>query len=485
MKLTQIPKMAIEALHPLGMKCSTDMEYARIATEVAREMAKLKIDDISSDGLKLLSLNITMYFEDIVADAGIWRGFTGLVKSEQGRELPFFDVDPENYYVDEPDLNAVKFLVWYTMLEVHHGRVGNPESPIVQELAEAAYGVLEKHFETVSVNEELKAYFTDAQFTSDFYQQRDMLKWLCFSCYLTYIPHLIDRLVSQAHDMVRNMPGDPNAIFYLVECLAPYTNKIGPLGLLPQAWAASILRANGKTKEAELMGGQRFLDFQGYKIVSAEPEKSITIENYDGEQLTVSADGMNYPHEECYSKKLIIGSFVQYNGVWYLNGDSRWGDDSKPFDDFSAEYAGREKLKEAYDKLKADTSIYYFADNKALEKFLLENIPFDDEVKKKFKLPESQNVALFISADHHDDFMILPDAALCLKDERNPYYNQKMALNQALNLALSLQEEVRDYVIAHNLLPDATINSSQGLKRGNEIVQQNFSFLVRAVASRL
>lgn len=211
----------------------------------------------------------------------------------------------------------------------------------------------------------------------------------------------------------------------------------------------------------------------------------MTLESYKGEQFTVSADGMNHPNEDCYQSKLVLGSFVQYGGQWYLNGDSRWGDNTKLYDDARVDYENREKMKEAYDKLRADTSLYYFADNKELEKFLLENLPFNDDMKKNFKLPESQNVALFIPADYHDDFMILPEAAFCLKDERNPYYNQKMALNQSLNLVLSLQEEVRDYVIAHNLLPDATINSSHGLKRGNEIVQQNFSFLVRAVSSRL
>lgn len=485
MKLILIPKIEVENRHPKGMHSATDMEYARIATEIATAMSKLKIVDISAEGLKLLGLNVAMYFEDVVADAGIWRGFTNLVKEQKGKFLPFFDLDENNYYQDEPNIEDVKFLVWYTMLEVHHGRVANPESPIIMQLAEAAFAVLEKNFETVSVNEELKTFFANAQFADNFFEQRDVLKWLCFGCYLTYIPHLTERLLAQAQEMARRMQGNLDLAFYLSESLLPYDNKIGPLGLLPQNWVASILRANGNTEVADAMGNQQFKEYRGYKILSGDEGKNMTFEDINGDTFTVSAENLAFPTEECYKQKMIIASFVKYKDTWYLNAPCAWSDDLQPYEALRDEYTGKENMKEAYDKLKKDTSLYYFADQKAMEKFLLENLPFNDEVKKNFKLPESENVVLFIPKDFHEDFQILPDAALCIKDEHNPYYNSKMALNQALNLALSLREEVRDYIISHNLLPDATINSSLGLKRGNEIVQQNFDFLVKAVTSRL
>lgn len=486
MKLRLIPKLAIEYHHPKGLKCETDMEYARIATEIAGEMEKLRIPDISAEGLKLIAVNVSMYFEDVVADAGIWRGFTDLMKKHYGRLIPFFDIDEDMYYADEPNLEAVKFIVWYTMLEVHHGRVANPESPVLYELAETAYKVLDKHFETVSVNENLKDYFAKPQFLDDFYKQRDILKWLCFGCYLTYVPNLENRLFNKAHELVENMHIGMNFAIYLAECLMPYANKIGPLGILPQEWAAAILQANGNDDAAEKVREQRDKTFRGYKVASAEIDKSITLQDVDGETFTITSDELNNPEPEIYEHKIVFASFVKYGERWYLNGNMASGNNQEIFDAQREDYEGKEKLGSVYEKLRKESSLYYFADTKSLKEFLLKNLPFDEDVKKNFSLPDGhENIALYIPADNHDDFQILPDAALCIKDERNPYYNQKVALNQAFNLALSLDEEVRDYIIDHHLLPDATINSSKGIKRGNEIVQQNFKFITRAVISRL
>lgn len=99
--------------------------------------------------------------------------------------------------------------------------------------------------------------------------------------------------------------------------------------------------------------------------------------------------------------------------------------------------------------------------------------------------PGHKNILVYVPLDSEKDFEIYPDGALCVKDERNPYYNAKYAKNQAINFVLSVSDEVRDYLISNKLLPDATINSVYGLERGNEIVQQNFDFLIRAVSSRL
>ena len=484
MKRTLIPKIEIENRHPKGMHSTTDMEYAKIATDIATAMSRLKINDITADGFKLLGLNIAMYFEDVVADAGIWRAFTDRMKEQQGKYLPFFDVDESNYYQDEPNLDDVRFLVWYTMLEVHHDRITNPESPVIRQLAEAAFTILAEHFETVSVNDELKDFFVHPQFTDSFVLQRDVLKWLCFGCYLTYIPHLPQRLFTQAQTVAQNARCNMDMAYCMAECVLPYNNKIGPLKLLPQQWAADILRANGNNDAANTIESQRFKPYQGYKIVGGEVDKSITLEDVNGETFSISAENMGHPHEDCYKQKMAIASFVEYNGVWYLNDVCAWSDNLQPFETLHNDYIGKEHMKDALDKLRKGTALYYFANQQDMEKFLLQNLPFDENVKKNLKLPEGENIALYIPEDCHKDIQILPDAAMCIKDANNPYYNPKMALNQALNLAISIEEEVRGYIIAHHLLPDATINSSQGLKRGNEIVQQNFDFLAKAFVSK-
>lgn len=489
MKMTLIPQMAVKNCHPKGMQSATDTDYARIATEVATAMAKEKVDDIPVNGIRQMALNITMYFEDVIAGAGIWHGFTSKVKEMYGRQLPFYDIDEENYFDDEPNIEDVKFIVWYTMLEVHHGKIGNPENPILERLAIAAYNVLEQHYETVPVNESLKDYFQNPQFIDDFYKQRDALKWLYFSCYLTYIPRAIDFIYDRARQMAEAVHCPMDAAFYQVECLLAYTGKIGPLRLKPQEWMAAILRANGNDEAAQKVENQRQMDYRMYKIESTDDDRSMTFRDITGETFTVTADELNHPQNECYQRKGIVASFVEYDGAWHLNGGSSFGDDLKMFDEMAVDYEGHKNLQKAYDdmiKESKDTRLFYFADAAELKAFLLKHLPADENVEKNFQLPADQeHIVLYVPEKSTEDLQIFPDGALCVKDERNPYYNEKWSRNQALNFVLSISPEVQSCLISQHFLPDATINSSKGLERGNEIVQQNFDFLVRAVSSRL
>ena len=42
---------------------------------------------------------------------------------------------------------------------------------------------MDKRFEDMPVNEELKEFFTKAEFAQNFYAQLDLMKWSYFACY--------------------------------------------------------------------------------------------------------------------------------------------------------------------------------------------------------------------------------------------------------------------------------------------------------------
>ena len=165
-----------------------------------------------------------------------------------------------------------------------------------------------------------------------------------------------------------------------------------------------------------------------------------------------------------------------------------WGNALDGYETMCADYIGHEKLHDVYDKIVAENEgsrLFYFSGTEELKKFLLDKLPMDDKLHKDFSLPEGQKYIVLYVPEDYGDFEIFPDGAMNIKDPRNAYYNEKWARNQALNFALSVEQGMRTYLISNGLLPDATINSTKGLQRGNEIVQQNFDFLTRAVVSRL
>lgn len=74
-----------------------------------------KLGDMDDGLVKAVALNLTLYFEDVLADAGIWRSFTDRMHELYGKYLPFYQIDEAEYLRDEPNLPDVMFIIWNTL----------------------------------------------------------------------------------------------------------------------------------------------------------------------------------------------------------------------------------------------------------------------------------------------------------------------------------------------------------------------------------
>ena len=487
MRINMIPIKDIKRKHPKGLDCATDREYALIGGEILQALVDCKIQDIDMDGLKAIALNFTMYFEDVVADAGIWRAFTNKMKEMYGTYLPFFNIDEANYYRDEPNLEDLQLLMWYTMFEVHVRKIANPENPIIKRMAQKALDIMEKHFETVAMNEELKAYFVEAPFMEDYFEQRDVLKWLNFGCYLTYDPFVIDILM-ESTETLTNVGFPEKEAYYMAECLVPYKFKIGPLNIMSQEWLSAILKENGNYKAAKIVGEQRFKDLYAYKIVSSVPGVSMTFTDPNGETFTVTAENLNDLPIDCYNNKCVAAAFVCFNEKWYLMGSCLFNDNEEQYNESVEDYKSDIKKKEMFAKLiekNGGSPLFYFAKTKDLKEFIKKNIDLEleNDIMSEFGRGKKDWI-LCIPTDGGDPG-IYPHGARCVKADNNPYYDKKYAADKALSMIITLPEDIQTYMIENNLVPDATINSIYGQERGNYIVQHNFDFIIRAINSRI
>ena len=81
-----------------------------------------------------------------------------------------------------------------------------------------------------------------------------------------------------------------------------------------------------------------------------------------------------------------------------------------------------------------------------------------------------------------EDVFFGPDAALNIKDERNPYYKAVVDAETSMDLisAPDRLPMVR-YLIAHNMLPDVALNHLNGAEAGRELAQKNLDFLARSI----
>ncbi len=483
-----IPQQEIKRHHPKGMASHTDGEYTQLASDLLQRIDACQVKDLTAQERRNIAVNLALYYEDILADAGIWRGFTDKMRALYGKPLPFYDINGDDYLPDEPHREDVQFIIWLTITNLHSdsGKMPNPETPAIVGLANALYPYMDNLFEELPVNDDLADFFAQAKFMDDFYLQRDVLKWLCYDCYLTALTNTKDVLLEEAKEYMELYDYNPSSCLYLAESLIPYEKKTGPLALLPQQWLGLILRANGHKKMAEWAESQLADDFNLHRLVSEETGKSVTLEDTQGQTITVYANDFSDMSKGAEGSKVVLGTFVRYRDKWYPNADSTWSSEGLDiFESLKKEEEGRKdgNIGPKYDQLLEQSGgnpFFYFANRQELVAFLTERLGAPADSVADLEIPTGKDFALGLMGSGKP-FAIMLKGATCLCDKRNPFYDKAKAKGLAAQVAMYMPAPLLKYAMDHDMLPDASVMSIRGEEHGRKIFQENYDFLVRAI----
>ncbi len=485
MKRNIIPGVAIASRHPLGMKCDTDAVYARFASELADLLERQDVEGFEGSNVKELAIILTMYYEDVLSEIGVWKAFTDKMQELYGRYLPFFDVDEAHYYRDEPNVEDVRFLMWLLISRSEPGSLVSPDTLALKDAAEAVYELMDRRFEEMPVNVQFKEFFSDSQCMDKFFSQRDLMKWFFFSNYLTANPQAMDIVMRQATTFSQNMKCSVNVAMFIAECVSVYEQRVQPLAVRAQEWLAMVLRHNGRDEDADRVAAQRYLPFDFYKVVAAEKGKGMTFESIGGEQFFVSDDDLANPSDECYTCKVVMSAFVEFGGRFILATESSWGKDTKAFD---VERENRQASKNlCMDTRKTlieendGSPLIYFKDTEALKQFLVNRIGLPARTVAVMKFPEvATSYTVFVSEKDYN-ISFFPGVERFIKEPRNPYYDSVYAKTNTLGDLFALPGEMVRYLIEHDMMPEANIYCAGGEMAGRKILHDNFDFIARMV----
>lgn len=477
-----VTALDLKEKHPIKQTFSTDNEYSSFANLLVRAIMSLDFRDLSPAFIKDVAVQLTLYFEDRVADTGIFKAFTSKIKEMYGKVLPFFDIDEQEYYDDEPNLEDVRLIIWYVRICHLENKFANPENPGIDLIAHATFDVMQEHFETISINEELKDFFTRCAFMSDFFLMRNVLSWISMNCYLTSNPNATEDLLQAAIEFGEDtIPADK--AFYGQECLYPFTNTCGILALPATEWLSLILKANGKQEEAKVISDIEAKSYEFY-LVEKQDKKGVTFRCSDNSTLFVSYSNLQKESEMAVVQ---YASFVKYKGEWHMNGIMVGIDSPAPFENQKEDIqrkANNLSIPE-YDSLmqtSGGSPLFYFKNYDELMKFekkvlKINNVDVGgDQIDWNKK---NQNWTAFIG-DEDEPIIAMPAIASSIKDARNPYYDQEIADTNAFEVLNIVPHGMRQYLIEHKMLPDARINSLKGKERGRYLVQENMDFMARA-----
>lgn len=136
----------------LGQPCypeetSTDRYYYNLAMRLV-DIAKkdCMIADLHEALIERAALCVIGYYQDMIADAGLWHGFTDECRRLYGTPVPFFSVT-EDYIDYELNREDIGFLVWYAIAMYSDDRCVYPFRPDLVLLADAWYAELDRVYE--------------------------------------------------------------------------------------------------------------------------------------------------------------------------------------------------------------------------------------------------------------------------------------------------------------------------------------------------
>lgn len=223
---------------------STDPFYWELTNKLGEVATKSELSNtLPKAVLKRMVMCLIGYFQDIVADAGIWRSFVEANRKLYGWSVPFHDT-PEQYVDYELNREDIRFLTWYALaMGYEDKRDIYPHNKELLDLADVWFDYLESVYEDAPVPEGYNVArdldFNDEEDNKKIYQ---FGQWLFLHCYLI-TPAFAMTLGEILGDTDIKNPDNVTKLHERLE-QSMMQDPTGPLALFISQWLYLIL--NGK-----------------------------------------------------------------------------------------------------------------------------------------------------------------------------------------------------------------------------------------------
>ncbi len=223
----------------------TDQFYLWIALRLAKlwdESPWLRglDDEVRRD----VVLAVTGYYQDIVADGGLWRSFTRLHGERSGNPLPHYGRS-EDYVDYELNLDDVRYVMWWTIAGERGSDVLDPHDAELQALAMAFHLLLDGEYEAAPVPRQFCiASEVDLDNPEDAPRIYDYAYWLYWRSFLLRPSSLavMERATPEALAIIKRA-GESDARPLLLELndRLMYSELAGPIPLTTAQWLRLII----------------------------------------------------------------------------------------------------------------------------------------------------------------------------------------------------------------------------------------------------
>ena len=197
-------------------------------------------DDVRRD----VVLSVTGYYQDVVADGGLWRSFTRLHGEQHDSPVPHYG-RREDYVDYELNVDDVRFVIWWTIAGERGAEVLDPHDAGLEALATAFFMLLDEEYEDAPVPKQFNiAAEVDLDDPHDAQRIYDYAYWLYWRSFLLRPSSqaVMEQAMPEAHAIIAQA-GERDARPLLQELNERLMSSepAGPIPLTTAQWLRLII----------------------------------------------------------------------------------------------------------------------------------------------------------------------------------------------------------------------------------------------------
>jgi len=478
----------------MGKGYGTDGFYQRLANRLQESFFACGADfDMYTDSIFYnAAILLACYMEDIVADSGPWRMFSELCSQMYDHPVPMYH-EQEEYYPDEPNRNAVIFLVWSVVSTITDDIV-YADNEDIEQMAATAYPILDELFEEAPVNDELANDIVQliGKAGNSFIEMRTAMLYLYNNCYLTRgkrNDELAARHIEEALDLpVKSINLNTATFFSLVFCIFKY--RIGPLALFAKDYLGALLRVKGMDSLADELERIEILYSAFYRYEAIAPDRQ-RLTHTNGRQLTIETAELSMTDKMLREhNSFLASSLVYYQGEWHLNGmlsptnltNEGWKECCEKDPDYHA--PGETTFTaEMMLKYNGGQRLAYFANLEELKDYLVKELKYSRENLGYLDEHGGSLPTLFIDTlEKKDCLHFFFEDSINIADPANPFYDPVKARTKAVNMlwdAEAVTTNAVKYLLEQGFLPDVYNDAVFSCHSTRKQTKADIDFLMR------
>lgn len=494
------------SFHPYESSVNSDFYYLRLSNEILEVLLAEGWDYwdglLEAEELKELACFIACYFEDVISGPGLWRCFTTAMEDLYDHPLPFFQINQDNYYAEEINMDDICFLLWYFVSMKRGDKF--LVSPLFNELSDIHEGImaiLEREYEKAPENSILQELYTIPPDEDDFIELNRFLRWIVLESWLFFFHaddlELLVKAQIKKWDKEGPAPDQVDMYIYDITDSFVHSTQTSLLALYAKEWLA-LLAGKDHSLYAAIRGlGEKK---SGYYLFEGSGNEGVFLFRHlaTDKMLEVSERSMDLPRDLEAGCSVVYAGFIRWRDYWWLSGTLlEYSKNRKKdvgheilkqerlmfqnLDDFDSKE--NKKKHAAFLKFNEGKPMVFRANMADMEVFVSEFLEyfFGKKQSVTYKDPGMREVPDYVPG------MLFSSAVsgihtvyglnTCVPDDENPWYDEKEAKDDAERILHSphLNGEWVHHLLANYFIPTPEF---PGL-RENNLFSENMDFMLR------